>query len=67
MWTSPCAGASEEGAPTLERAELLQSQAGWHEYVFDAEQVKLPALLAEASAQASGKLCRIGGYSGQAL
>jgi hypothetical protein len=51
----------------LERAELLQSQAGWHEYVFDAEQVKLPALLAEASAQASGKLCRIGGYSGQAL
>ena len=44
---------SEEGAPALQRAELLQSEAGWHEYVFDAEQVKLPILLAEASAQAS--------------
>ena len=44
---------SGEEAPDLSRAELLTTEAGWHEYVFDAEQVKLPALLAEASAQAS--------------
>ena len=44
---------SGEEAPDLNRAELMQTEAGWHEYVFDAEQVKLPALLAEASAQAS--------------
>ena len=44
---------SGEEAPDLSRAELLQTEAGWHEYVFDAEQVKLPTLLAEASAQAS--------------
>ena len=28
------------------------SEAGWHEYVFDAEQVKLPVLLAAAAAHA---------------
>ena len=44
---------SGEEVPNLSRAELLQTEAGWHEYVFDAEQVKLPVLLAEASAQAS--------------
>ncbi len=44
---------SGEEAPALSRAELLKTEAGWHEYVFDAEQVKLPTLLAEASAQAS--------------
>ena len=44
---------SGEEAPDLSRAELLTTEAGWHEYVFDAEQVKLPTLLAEASAQAS--------------
>ena len=44
---------SGEEAPDLSRAELLKTEAGWHEYVFDAEQVKLPTLLAEASAQAS--------------
>ena len=44
---------SGEEAPDLNRAELMQTEAGWHEYVFDAEQVKLPTLLAEASAQAS--------------
>ena len=44
---------SGEEAPDLSRAELMQTEAGWHEYVFDAEQVKLPTLLAEASAQAS--------------
>ena len=44
---------SGEEAPALSRAELLKSEAGWHEYDFDAEQVKLPSLLAEASTQAS--------------
>ena len=44
---------SGEEAPDLSRAELLKTEAGWHEYVFDAEQIKLPTLLAEASAQAS--------------
>ena len=42
---------SGEEAPTLEHAELLQTQAGWHEYVFDAAQVKLPTLLEAAAAQ----------------
>ena len=41
---------SGEEAPDLSRTELLQTEAGWHKYVFDA----LPALLAEAPAQASG-------------
>ncbi len=44
---------SGEEAPNLSRTELLTTEAGWHEYVFDAEQIKLPTLLAEASAQAS--------------
>ena len=44
---------SGDEVPSLSRAEFLTTEAGWHEYVFDAEQVKLPVLLTEASAQAS--------------
>ena len=44
---------SEAQAPTLQHAELLRTEAGWHEYVFDAAKVKLPSLLDAASAQSS--------------
>jgi ABC-2 type transport system ATP-binding protein len=38
-------------APTLHGAELLTSEAGRHEYVFDASQVRIAALLDQAAAQ----------------
>jgi ABC-2 type transport system ATP-binding protein len=41
-----------EFAPVLDGAQLIESQGGRHEYVFDAGQVKIAALLAQASAQA---------------
>jgi ABC-2 type transport system ATP-binding protein len=40
-------------APELSGAELRQSEAGRHEYVFDADRVTLVELLGQASAQAS--------------
>jgi ABC-2 type transport system ATP-binding protein len=43
---------SGDKAPKLAHAELLESEAGWHEYVFNSERVKLPALLEEATVQA---------------
>ncbi len=39
-------------APTLVRARLVRSEAGRHEYVYDARSVKLSELLEEAAAQA---------------
>ena len=42
----------QEAAPTLHGAEFVRSEAGRHEYVFDASQVKIADLLAQASAQA---------------
>lgn len=38
-------------APSLSGAELIESQAGQHEYVFDASRVHISALLNEAAAQ----------------
>ncbi len=38
-------------APKLQGAELLESEAGRHEYRFDASQVKIAALLDQAAAQ----------------
>jgi ABC-type uncharacterized transport system ATPase subunit len=38
-------------APQLLGAELVRSAAGRHEYVFDAAQVKIAALLEQAAAQ----------------
>jgi ABC-2 type transport system ATP-binding protein len=38
-------------APTLNGAELIESSAGRHEYVFDAARVKIADLLDQASAQ----------------
>jgi ABC-2 type transport system ATP-binding protein len=38
-------------APTLQGAELLESEAGRHEYRFDASQVKIALLLEQAAAQ----------------
>ena len=38
-------------APMLQGAELLESEAGRHEYRFDASQVKIAALLEQAAAQ----------------
>src|SRR5947209_12009005 len=39
-------------APVLQGAELLESEAGRHEYRFDASQVKIALLLEQAAAQA---------------
>ena len=39
-------------APTLQGAELLESEAGRHEYRFDASQVKIAVLLEQAAAEA---------------
>jgi hypothetical protein len=44
---------ADGAAPTLAGAELLTSDAGRHEYVFDAGQVKIAALLAQAAEQAT--------------
>jgi ABC-2 type transport system ATP-binding protein len=44
---------AEGQAPQLAGAELLASEAGRHEYVFDAGQVKIAALLAQAAEHAT--------------
>jgi ABC-2 type transport system ATP-binding protein len=44
---------ADGAAPQLAGAELLTSDAGRHEYVFDAGQVKIAALLAQAAEQAT--------------
>ena len=38
--------------PELSHTELTASEAGWHDYVFDAGTVRMTALLEQASAQA---------------
>lgn len=43
--------AAGNAPPSLTGADLIHSQAGRHEYVFDASQVKIAALLAQAAAQ----------------
>jgi ABC-2 type transport system ATP-binding protein len=43
---------SGDTAPRLDGAELVSSAAGRHEYVFDAGQVRIAALLEQAAAQA---------------
>ncbi len=43
---------AEATAPRLAGADLLHSAAGRHEYVFDASEVKIAALLEQAAAQA---------------
>lgn len=40
-------------APSLQGAELIQSSAGRHEYLFDASQIKIADLLEQAAAQTS--------------
>ena len=42
---------SDNAAPKLNGAELVQSEAGRHEYVFDASHVSIAVLLEQASAQ----------------
>jgi ABC-2 type transport system ATP-binding protein len=42
---------TSEAAPQLAHAELVRSEAGRHEYAFDAAQVKLSELLEQAAAQ----------------
>jgi ABC-type uncharacterized transport system ATPase subunit len=44
---------AEGQAPLLAGADLLASEASRHEYVFDAGQVKIAALLAQAAEQAT--------------
>jgi ABC-2 type transport system ATP-binding protein len=44
--------ANGETAPALIGADLVRSEAGRHEYVFDARQVKIADLLAQAGVQA---------------
>ncbi len=41
-----------DAAPVLDGARLVQSEAGRHEYVYDAARVKVSALLEQAAAQA---------------
>ncbi|HZO90808.1 MAG TPA: ATP-binding cassette domain-containing protein [Chthonomonadaceae bacterium] len=43
---------AEGAAPKLSGAELIRSEAGRHEYAFDASRVSIAALLEQASAQA---------------
>ena len=40
-----------EAAPSLEGADLVRSEAGRHEYVFDAGRVPIASLLKQAAAQ----------------
>jgi ABC-2 type transport system ATP-binding protein len=42
---------TSEAAPVLEGAELVSSDAGRHEFAFDATRIKLASLLEQASAQ----------------
>ena len=42
----------EMAPPELSHTELTASEAGWHDYVFDAGTVRMTALLEQASAQA---------------
>ena len=37
--------------PDLKNADLIKSEANRREYIFDASQMKIPALLEEAAAQ----------------
>jgi len=41
----------ETKTPQLQDAELVRSESGWHEYVFDASRVRIADLLARAAAQ----------------
>ncbi|MCZ6675985.1 MAG: ATP-binding cassette domain-containing protein [Candidatus Poribacteria bacterium] len=43
---------ADRSPPDLKGADLIKSEAGRHEYIFDASQVKIPALLEQASIQA---------------